>query len=51
MNDYKYFIIAVCTLILVCGAGMMFDKYLKSQEKQKELEIKKLELQLKIKIR
>lgn len=49
MNDYKYFLTAVCVIILLCGVLRLGSEYLKSQEKQKELEVKKLELLVKLK--
>lgn len=49
MNDSKYYFIAVCVVITLVVLGTGFEQYLKSQEKQTQLEIKKLELQLKLK--
>lgn len=45
----KWYAIMMCVLFICLGAGACLEQYLKSQEKQKELEIKKLELQLKLK--
>lgn len=49
MNDYKYFIIAICVIAVCCTIGGIYSENLKQQEKQTQLEIKKLELQLKLK--
>lgn len=39
-----------CCVFWICAIGSLcYSDYLKSQERQKELEIKKLELQLKLK--
>lgn len=51
MEDYKYFLIAVCIIMGVGFGSIAFDSYLKSKEKQSQLEIKKLELQLKLKVK
>lgn len=45
----KWYAIMMCVVIALVCLGTGFEQYLKSQEKQKELEIKKLELQLKLK--
>lgn len=45
----KGYYVACCVFWIFALGGLSFSEYLKSQEKQKELEIKKLELQLKLK--
>lgn len=49
MNDYKYFIIAICVIAVCCTVGEIYSENLKQQEKQKQLEIKRLELLIKLK--
>jgi len=49
MNDLKYFLITICVVITLIVLGTDFEHYLKSAEKQKELEIKRLELLIKLK--
>lgn len=49
MKEYKYFLIAMASVIIMGFAGLSYEQYLKSQEKQTQLEIKKLELLIKLK--